>query len=139
MKSLKVALASLAVLAVIVGAFAFTSKKETKRAQVTISLMDNTCNQKIPASSGNEDCREDNLNSTTFTASNWTTGTNSATLGNGSYINKLVFSDADYSTIAAALADVQAYYSANGSLPADGQDIVTGSKHITVRRATSVF
>jgi hypothetical protein len=118
---------------------AYNSKPiQLNRVLVTICLIPNTCNQRIPVSSVNEDCREDNLNTTTFTASNWSTSCGSATLGNGSYLAKLTYSDLDYSSIAAVLADVQAYYNSNGSLPADGQDIVTNLKRITVRRATSV-
>ena len=121
--------------------YSFNTKKATApTSTVTYYLTDNTCFQFIPPNTGGqEDCRLNSLN-TGYTLSPvfWSTSPNTAVYGNGNYLASITFNDYEY-TLSGALYDVGIYYHYFGSLPADGQDMVFGTKHITIRRSVSAF
>jgi hypothetical protein len=139
-KSIQLAMSMFAV-ACLCMLYSFGTKKTAKPFSfVHYYLKDNTCSQRIPSTSGQEDCRENSLDVLyTLYASNWSLNTtNSASQGTGNYLSSIYFDTSDFS-LQQALNEVWIYYNYNGTLPADGADIVVGTKHITIRRAIAVF
>src|SRR5882757_9510549 len=120
--------------------FSFDHKiSHRKFMTMYIYYRDGTCNQKIPFAFGQFDCRDNGLDEASFKMpTNRQTSPNSSKRAGGDFIAELVYDITDYSTRSSALNDVWSYYFNNAnSLPPDGFDVVTGTKHITIYRATA--
>jgi hypothetical protein len=137
---IKVVLASIAVVAIAVVAFAFTTN--SKKTIQTVYFAAGTCKQKISVASGQPDCRDNSIGTGNLfkDASNWSTTSNGTTFASSTdYIAALDFDNSQL-TLQQALDGVYNYYSSNSnSLPDNNGTVMVGSSSVTIHRTLSHY